>query len=53
VAHHVIARSRAVAYPTLAARISNYVFWEPLHFLMERKMLLTIQSLAEQEAKQS
>ena len=52
-ATRLIARLRAVAYPTLATRVVNYVFWEPIHFLMERKMLLTIQSLAEQQAKKS
>lgn len=45
----LIARTRAVAYPTIAARILNYLFWEPAHFLMERKMLLTIQALAEKQ----
>jgi hypothetical protein len=47
----LIARLRAVAYPTLGTRIVNYLFWEPVHFLMERKMLLTIESLAERLAK--
>ena len=50
-ATRLIARTRAVAYPTFATRLLNYLFWEPVHFLMERKMLLTIELLAEQEAK--
>jgi hypothetical protein len=31
----------------------NYIFWEPAHFVMERKMLLTIKSLAEKSARQA
>ena len=49
----MIARVRGVAYPSLATRIVNYLFWEPAHFLMERKMLLTIQALAEKQATQT
>jgi len=52
-ATRLIARLRAAAYPTLVTRVVNYIFWEPLHFLTERKMLLTIQLLAEQQAKKS
>jgi len=48
----LIARTRAVAYPTLATRVLNYIFWEPAHFLMERKMLLTIASLAERHTQE-
>jgi hypothetical protein len=48
----LIARLRAAAYPSLVRRILNYVFWEPAHFLMERKMLLTIKALAEKHAKE-
>lgn len=47
----LIARSRAVAYPTIVTRVLNGIFWEPVHFLMERKMLLTIKALAEEQAK--
>jgi hypothetical protein len=43
----LIARTRSVAYPTIATQFLNYIFWEPLHFIMERKMLLTIAGLAE------
>jgi hypothetical protein len=49
----LIARLRTVAYPTWVTRLVNYVFWEPAHFLMERKMLLTIKSLSEEPAKNS
>jgi hypothetical protein len=36
-----------MANPSVGARIVNYIFWEPVHFFMERKMLLTIKDLAE------
>lgn len=49
----LIARLRSVAYPSLLTRLLNYLFWEPAHFFMERKMLLTIQALAEQQARQA
>lgn len=35
----------------LIDRLSGYVFWEPVHFLMERKMLLTVKSRAEAAAR--
>lgn len=43
----LLARLRYEAYPTFGRRIINFVFWEPAHFVMERKMLLTIKELAE------
>lgn len=43
----LIARARSAANVTLWQRIVNFVFWEPAHFVMERKMLLTIKRLAE------
>jgi hypothetical protein len=49
----LIARLRSVAYPSFFTRVVNYIFWEPAHFLMERKMLLTIKSLAEKAAHQA
>jgi hypothetical protein len=49
----LVARLRSVAYPSFATRVVNYVFWEPMHFIMERKMLLTIRHLAEGHAKQA
>jgi hypothetical protein len=48
----LIARLRSVAHPGLTTRAVNAVFWEPAHFFMERKMLLTIASLAESKSKQ-
>jgi len=32
--------------------VVNKVGWEPAHFVMERKMLLTIEAPAKQQAKQ-
>jgi hypothetical protein len=29
------------------SRLANFCFWEPAHFIMERKMLLTIKQLSE------
>lgn len=49
----LIARARGPAFPSLATRIVNYLFWEPAHFVMERKMLLTIQALAESHAERT
>jgi hypothetical protein len=43
----VLVRLRTEAYPTFARRIANFLFWEPAHFIMERKMLLTIKGLSE------
>ena len=43
----LIARQRTEAYPSLWKRLLNFVFWEPAHFILERKMLLTIKQLAE------
>ena len=43
----VIARLRSAANVTLWNRIVNFIFWEPAHFVMERKMLSTIKKLAE------
>jgi hypothetical protein len=31
-------------------RVADLLFWEPAHFVMERKMMLTIKSLAEELA---
>ncbi len=46
----LIARSRRDAHPGLSKSTANYTFWEPAHFLMERKMLLTIKHLAERDS---
>jgi hypothetical protein len=43
----LIARLRSAANVSLWDRIINFVFWEPAHFMMERKMLVTIKKLAE------
>lgn len=43
----LIARLRSAANVGLWSRMTNFVFWEPAHFVMERKMLLTIKKLAE------
>jgi hypothetical protein len=43
----LIARGRGAAHPSLRQRAAAYAFWEPAHFIMERKMLLTIKRLAE------
>ena len=41
------ARLRSPANVGIGGRILNFIFWEPAHFVMERKMLLTIKKLAE------
>jgi len=46
----VIARLRAASFPGLGTRLKNFFFWEPAHFLMERKMLLSIKESAENES---
>jgi hypothetical protein len=46
----LIARSRREAHPGLWKSTANYTFWEPAHFIMERKMLLKIKQLAERDA---
>ncbi len=43
----LIVRLRSAANVTLLQRVLNFLFWEPAHFVMERKMLLTIKKLAE------
>jgi len=43
----LIARLRYAANVSLWGRIVNFMFWEPVHFAMERKMLVTIKKLAE------
>lgn len=44
---HLIARLRSAANVSFWQRPINFLFWEPAHFAMERKMLLTIKKLAE------
>jgi hypothetical protein len=43
----LIARVRGGTPPTLASRAVGRLFWEPMHFVMEQKMLRTIRDLAE------
>ena len=35
---------------TAKRRLADRIFWEPAHFVMERKMMLTIKQLAEASA---
>ena len=46
----LIARFRAGPPATATQRLAGWFFWEPAHFVMERKMLLTIKKLAESTA---
>jgi hypothetical protein len=43
----LIARLRSGPAPSCGARIAGSAFWEPAHFVMERKMLFTIKRLSE------
>jgi len=43
----LIMRARAESSPRLRDRIVGYAFWEPAHFVMERKMMLAIKQRAE------
>ena len=43
----LVARLRSPANVTLWQRTVNFLFWEPAHFVMERKMLQTIKKVAE------
>ena len=46
----VFARSRMGRHPSIGSRLAYFGFWEPAHFVMERRMLLTIKQLAESSA---
>ena len=46
----LILRGRSGPKRNLSVRFWNHVFWEPAHFIMERKMMMTIKTLAEQLA---
>jgi len=46
----LIARARGGTPPTLWARGVGTTFWDPAHFVMERRMLRTIKRLAEQSS---
>jgi hypothetical protein len=43
----LIARGRGASTQTFRSHLTNLFFWEPAHFIMERRMLLTIKRLAE------
>ena len=43
----LLARVRGRTPPTLASRATGRLFWEPIHFVMEQKMLRTIRDLSE------
>lgn len=44
----LIARARGGTPPNLWSRVVGATFWDPAHFIMERRMLRTIKRLAEQ-----
>lgn len=46
----LIVRSRGVESPSLSMRLLDLLFWEPAHFIMERKMMLGIKQRAEATA---
>ena len=46
----LFARSRMGPHPSFGSRLAYFGFWEPAHFVMERRMLLTIKQLAEASA---
>jgi hypothetical protein len=43
----LIMRARGERQPRVRDRILGYAFWEPAHFIMERKMMLSIKQRAE------
>jgi hypothetical protein len=43
----LIARGRGALARSFRSRVTVLLFWEPAHFIMERRMLLTIKRLAE------
>jgi hypothetical protein len=40
-------RGRGECTPRLRDRVIGYAFWEPAHFIMERKMMLSIKDRVE------
>jgi hypothetical protein len=40
-------RGRGECQPRLRDRVIGYAFWEPAHFIMERKMMLSIKDRVE------
>jgi hypothetical protein len=49
----LIARMRSGPPKSVGASLMGSAFWDPMHFVMERKMLLTIKELAEDEGSGS
>ncbi len=45
----LIARLRSGPPKTLGTSLLGSAFWDPMHFIMERRMLLTVKELAEQQ----
>ena len=43
----LIMRSRAGEWDSVYRRLVDLAFWEPMHFVMETKMMRTIKTLAE------
>ena len=43
----LIMRGRGECQPRLRDRVIGYAFWEPAHFIMERKMMLSIKDRVE------
>ena len=46
----LIARLSSGTPTSLGSRLAGTAFWEPVHFVMERKMLFTIKRLSERES---
>jgi len=40
-------RARGECQPRVRDRVIGYAFWEPAHFIMERKMMLSIKDRVE------
>jgi len=40
-------RARGECQPRVRDRVIGYAFWEPAHFIMERKMMLSIKERVE------
>ncbi len=46
----LIIRAKGTDTPSFSARLANFLFWEPAHFIMERKMMNTLKELAERNS---
>jgi hypothetical protein len=49
----LVMRSIAPEKPSLWSQFAYTTFWEPAHFIMERKMMLTIKALAERAEQEA